>query len=144
MKKYLWLLLGLGISFSAGAEIYKHVDPTTGKVTYSDKPDKGSTKIDLPEPVSPGTSGASGTPSKAQTPTPANFPKVDKDQQKDRDSARRKILEQELADEKQALEEAKQAYTEGENKPEVFKTKDKNGNTVVRRAAGRYQEKMDD
>ncbi|MDR2875477.1 MAG: hypothetical protein LBV44_06065, partial [Methylobacillus sp.] len=39
---------------------------------------------------------------------------------------------------------AKQAYTEGENKPEVFKTKDKNGNTVVRRAAGRYQEKMDD
>ncbi|MDR2219295.1 MAG: DUF4124 domain-containing protein [Methylobacillus sp.] len=140
MKKYLWILVGLGVSFSAGAEIYKHVDPVTGKVTYSDKPDKGSTKVDLVEPVSPGSSEASGSSAKAQTPTPASFPKVEKNEQKDRDTARRKILEQELADEQQKLEEAKQAYAEGESKPEVYRTKD----GKVKRSMGRYLEKMDE
>lgn len=48
------------------------------------------------------------------TPTPANFPRIDNDTQRSRDTDRRKILEQEYATEQQNLEKAKQALAEGE------------------------------
>ena len=50
----------------------------------------------------------------AATPTPGNFPRIDNDTQRSRDTDRRKILEQEYATEQQNLEKAKQALTEGE------------------------------
>lgn len=137
MKKYFWLLVGLGLSVPAAAEIYKHVDPD-GRVTYSNVPMKGATKLEIEPPVS-----SSPPPPKAtKTPTPANFPRVDKNEQKQRDDKRRQILEEELATERQALEEAKAALAEGEKDPEVFRVKGKDGKTVVRRNVARYQEKI--
>jgi len=50
----------------------------------------------------------------AATPTPATFPKVDKDTQKTRDDGRRKILEDELATENRSLDEAKAKLAEQE------------------------------
>jgi hypothetical protein len=52
--------------------------------------------------------------SAATNPSPAGFPKVDPATQKARDGARRRILEEELADEEKALVQAKAELTEQE------------------------------
>lgn len=136
MKKLICLLLGLGVHLSAGAEIYKHID-ADGNVTYSNIPMKGAQKLDIEPPATSGT-----PPAKTKTPTPANFPRVDKSEQKQRDEKRRQILEEELASERLALEEAKKALAEGEADPEVFRVKGKDGKTVTRRNVAKYQEKI--
>ncbi len=46
---------------------------------------------------------------KATAPTPSNFPRVDADTQRERDADRRRILEQELANEEKLLDEAREA-----------------------------------
>jgi hypothetical protein len=51
----------------------------------------------------------------AQTPTPANFPRVDRETQKARDDGRRRILEDELATEEKSLADAKARLTEQES-----------------------------
>ncbi|HQR50221.1 MAG TPA: DUF4124 domain-containing protein [Methylophilaceae bacterium] len=115
MKKLLFILIGLGIQLGAHAEIYKQVD-ADGHVTYSNVPIKGATKLNLDPPPS----GSSSTKAPARTATPANFPRVDQETQRQRDDKRRQILEDELANEKKALEEARKNYVEGEANPEMF------------------------
>jgi len=51
----------------------------------------------------------------AATPTPPNFPKVDKDTQKSRDDGRRRILEDELSTEEKGLTDAKSKLSEQES-----------------------------
>jgi hypothetical protein len=51
----------------------------------------------------------------AANPSPAGFPKVDPATQKNRDGARRKILEDELSGEEKALAQAKTELTEQES-----------------------------
>lgn len=116
MKITLKLLLILLPIFSANAEIYKHID-AEGRVTYSNVPLKGSTKLNL-DPSSQG--GGSGKTSSQARATPPNFPRVDPNTQKQRDQTRKSILESELETERKALEAAKAAYAEGEKNPEVF------------------------
>lgn len=135
------LLLGTCVlSVTAQAEIYKHVD-AEGRITYSNVKIKGAKKLYLePADTSFGTSSEGETkrvPS-AKTPTPASFPKVDAGTQNQRDNKRKEILQTELATERQALEEAKKAYAEGESNPEVFRTADGS----VRRNVPKFQEKM--
>ena len=137
MKKLALLFIGWCLALPVSAEIYKHVD-ANGNVTYSNIPMKGATKLDLEPPVS-GTAPAAKS---GKTPTPANFPRVDKSEQKQRDDKRRQILQEELATERQALEDAKKALAEGEADPEVFKMKGKDGKTVTRRNVAKYQEKV--
>jgi len=141
MKNLLILALGLGLASAASAEIYKSVD-ADGHVTYSNVPMKGATKLDLEPPVSVNVPAAKPAASK----TPASFPKVDKEEQKLRDQKRKQVLEEELAAERDALEEAKAAYAEGESKPEVFRTtivgKDGKPQVVTRRNVAKFQEKM--
>ncbi|HSI24424.1 MAG TPA: DUF4124 domain-containing protein [Methylotenera sp.] len=127
----------------AFAEIYKHVD-ADGRITYSNVKIKGAKKLALePADTNFGTgSNSEGGSAKrspaARTATPANFPKVDADQQSQRDGKRKEILQGELDAEKIALEEAKKAYAEGAAKPEVYKTKD--GKTF--RNVPKFEEKM--
>jgi hypothetical protein len=137
MKKILFILIGLGIHLCAEAEIYKHVD-ADGRVTYTNVPMKGAVKTNIESPASSSSSDKADRPS-SSTPTPANFPRVDKEDQKQRDDKRRQILQEELAQERQALEEAKKNLAEGETKPEVFRGKD--GKTY--RNVAKFQEKMD-
>jgi hypothetical protein len=54
------------------------------------------------------------TPRAAATPTPPNFPRVDKDTQKSRDDGRRRILEDELFTEEKGLSDAKVKLAEQE------------------------------
>jgi hypothetical protein len=57
---------------------------------------------------------AGKVPSAVSTATPASFPRVDKDTQKSRDDSRRKILEDELANEMRGLSEARSRLAEQE------------------------------
>lgn len=142
MKKLLILLLLCPIaSTPALAEIYKHVD-ADGRVTYSNIKSKGAVKLEIDPDVNSisndrAKAKAAGTATK-RTATPENFPRVDKDQQSQRDNKRRSILQSELDAEKAALEEAKKAYTEGEANPEVYRTAD--GKTF--RNVPKFEEKM--
>ncbi|HEY6281489.1 MAG TPA: DUF4124 domain-containing protein [Burkholderiales bacterium] len=89
-----------------GADIYKKVDEE-GRVTYSNVPSKGAQKLNL-EPINTIPS------SKPNAQPPGNFPKVDSETQKGRDSLRRQVLEDELAQEMKQLDEAKKALAEAE------------------------------
>lgn len=139
MNRILCMLLALGWAVAAQAEIYKHVD-ADGRVTYTNVPMKGAVKLDIEPPVS------SSPEDKPAAKAPTSFPKVEKNEQKERDAKRREILELELAAERKALENAKLAYAEAEKDPEVFKTtiigKDGKPQVVTRRNVAKYQEKL--
>jgi hypothetical protein len=120
---------------TACAEIYKSVD-ADGHVTYSSNPIKGGKKLNL-EPLPTMAPGRS-RPAKSANNTPGDFPRVDGATQKNRDEARRKILQDELDAEQKLLEEAQASLQEGESNLEVFR--DKNGN--VHRNVAKYDEKM--
>jgi hypothetical protein len=115
---------------SAQAEIYKRVDDD-GHVTYSSVPIKGAKKLHL-EPL----------PTMAPPPKSSNtsegFPRVNSETQNRRDDARRKILEDELATEQKALEEARVKLREGQENPEVYK----NANGQTFRNVAKYEEKV--
>ena len=121
------------------AEIYKHVD-AEGRVTYSNVKIKGSKKINLePADTSFGTNTSKETKPSSSQVAPKNFPNVDAETQKSRDTARKQILLSELASEKKALEEAKKAYEEGKSDPETFKT----ASGGIGRNVAKFQAKME-
>ncbi len=107
MKTRYLVAVGLALSLSAHAEIYKYVDEN-GRVTYTNIPRKGAKKLDL-EPLS---TIPLGKPKKQAE--PAGFPTVDKETQSKRDDVRRKLLEDELSREQAQLEQARKALKEGE------------------------------
>lgn len=139
MNKLLPLLAGLAFSLGAQAEIYKHVD-AEGHVTYSNVPMKGASRLNLDPTNATGnrSSSAGSRPRASATPTPAGFPRVDQDTQKQRDGKRQDILNDELATEKKALEAAKKNLAEGMENPEVYKGKD--GKTY--RNVAKFDEKV--
>jgi hypothetical protein len=147
MKKHLFLAsivpalaMTLALSSQAIAEIYKHVD-ADGRVTYSNIKSKGSTRLELDpdaNTISNDRARASSGTANRRTPTPSSFPRVDKDTQNQRDDKRKEILQNELAAEKSALEQAKRAYAEGESNPETYKGA--NGKTF--RNVPKFEEKM--
>jgi septal ring factor EnvC (AmiA/AmiB activator) len=92
----------------ASAEMWKCVDPD-GNTRYTNvKGDaKGCKGLNL-EPMNT----APGPRSQQASQKPSNFPSVDNDTQRSRDAGRRKILEQELAQEQQQLDTAKKQLAE--------------------------------
>lgn len=105
MMRFLLLAACLAAMAPAGAEIYKFVDEN-GRVTYTNIPRKGATKLDI--------GGADAAPRNRANAGPSNFPRVDTSTQKKRDDVRRQILEEELANEQHALADAQKALKEGE------------------------------
>ena len=102
------------------AEIYKHVD-AEGHVTYSSTPSKGAKKLGL-EPLAPPSRStrepSSRAPRARNNASPFDFPRVDSNTQRSRDSTRRKILADELATEEKLLAEARGSLKQGEAKPD--------------------------
>jgi len=97
----------------AWAETCKYLD-SDGRVIYSNTPNsppKGATKVKCFDDPSPKPAPATARNSDAK---PANsdartkLPRVSEDTQKTRDNERRRILEQELADETKQLAQAKE------------------------------------
>ncbi len=103
------LLLGGG---TAHAEtLYKCVDDT-GVVLYTNQKGGGKNCTVLSRDLPISTYAA---PKQApRSATPNDFPRVNDDTQKGRDTDRRRILDQELATEQQNLEQARKDLTEGE------------------------------
>ena len=111
-----WLLL---FPAAAGADIYECVEPNGNKLFTSDPKEakaKGCKAMNLapPNTVSSPPKSSAKSASSASTPSPKDFPKVDKDTQKARDNDRRKLLEQELANEEKLLAQAKKELAEQE------------------------------
>lgn len=114
MRKLLLTLLCALPTAAVHAQIYECVEPGGGKRFTNIKSEaKGCKQLSI-EPVN--TVPAPKVPGKAAaTPSPANFPKVDADTQKQRDAGRRRILEQELANEQKLLDKAQQELAEQES-----------------------------
>lgn len=109
----LFTAVGLLVTLPAMADVYKCVD-AEGHTTYTNDKSRASGCKVLASDVP-----VSSVPGPAVTPKPAanpagGFPNVSGDQQKARDSERRRILEAELATESGSLEAARKALTEGE------------------------------
>lgn len=105
----------------AHADIYKSVD-SDGRVTFSNIPMKGATKVYTdPIPMGNKSRGKStgGGGSKVTAPSPADFPRVDAATQRSRDTNRRQILTDELATEQQALTDARKALADAQSSPEA-------------------------
>jgi hypothetical protein len=98
---------------AASDQVFKCVD-ANGKITYTNDRDaaKGCQVLDTEQAVSTipmKSTSVSTTGTGTNTPTPPSFPRVTTDAQRERDTSRRQLLENELAVEQRALEEAQQA-----------------------------------
>lgn len=106
------LALALTVGQPARADtLYKCVGPE-GRTTYTNQ--KGSKSCEIISQDKPISTFDAPAPKPRQA-TPADFPRVNGDQQKARDNDRRAILGQELASEQKNLEAAKKALAEQEN-----------------------------
>ena len=119
-------------SVLAQSTIYKHVDES-GRVTYSNKPMKGATVLELDPittiPAGPAASlqSAPGADKNAPRVMPAkltvtkpSLASVDPQLQRKRDDDRRRILEQELADEEKSLASARDALLLEQQNPTLI------------------------
>lgn len=104
------LLLTCGL---AHAEVYKYID-ANGNVTFTNVPIKGAKPMHLAPLSTYGSNGkGKASASGKSASTPDGYPSVDNGTQTKRDEGRRKILENELANEQKALADAQKAYTDG-------------------------------
>lgn len=115
--RYLGLVAALAFVLAAPArgDTFKCID-ANGRATYTNMKEETKGKncsvvmreISVVPAVPPARSAAAN-------PSPAGFPKVDPATQKNRDGARRRILEEELGGEEKALAQAKTELTEQES-----------------------------
>jgi hypothetical protein len=111
----LFLACLLALSPALRAEIYECMESSGSKLFTSDPKEakaKGCKAMNL---GAPNTISTGKPPAKTGAPTPKDFPKVDKDTQKQRDNDRRRLLEQELASEEKLLAQAKKELAEQES-----------------------------
>ena len=102
-------------AFPAQAEIWECTDAAGNRrFTNIQAESKGCKLLNITPPnvvsAPPGKPKAGG-----KTPRPADFPTVDNNTQRQRDSERRRILEQELASEQKLLEQARRDLAEQES-----------------------------
>jgi len=111
--KHIVFLLVSGLALGAQADtLYKCQGPD-GRTTYTNqKSGKNCEIISQDKPVSTFSAPPSQKPKQA---TPAEFPRVNGNEQKARDNDRRAILEKELASEQKSLVATRQELTDQEN-----------------------------
>ena len=139
MKKYFSLIFVFVVLFPihSNAEIYKRVDPD-GRVTYSNVKTKGATRLDLDPDTNTISNDRAKSIANKHSVSPEGFPKIDKQTQVKRDDKRQDILKSELESEKEALDQAKKAFEEGQSNPDIYRTAD----GKILRNVPKFQEKM--
>lgn len=105
------------LPLAATANTFYKCTDASGKVLFTNaKPQQGGkakcTALSYYSPPPGATSGGNRSRPRAVTPTPGNFPRVDGDEQKNRDSDRRAILEKELGAEQENLDKARKRLAE--------------------------------
>ena len=114
MRKILIAIALVLAPFPALADIWECVDSSGNKRFTNIKSEaKGCRLLTVTAP-NVVTHPAGKTPGKT-SPRPADFPKVDGDTQKSRDSERRRILEQELGNEQKLLDQARKELGDQES-----------------------------
>ena len=116
LTKYAAALVLEMLAVAAHAGLYRHVDPVTGDITYSNFPipkreqeaisSFARTPAQVPYQHSYPAPKAAARNTVFTTSTAANFPSITVEMQKERDLDRRKILYEELQSEQSALNEA--------------------------------------
>jgi hypothetical protein len=136
--KFVWiasLAVAATTTVWAQSTIYKHVDES-GRVTYSNKPMKGATVLELeplttlpgaPAPAAAAQPKAIATLERLDTPRPEakhaiaaaspTLASVEPQLQRRRDNDRRKILEEELQREEQSVAEVRSSITQEQQNP---------------------------
>lgn len=117
MLKYLLVLLLGAAPAVLRADIYECVDANGNKRFTNIKAEAKGCKvlnIATTNVVPPPNAGKAQGKASA-TPTPATFPRVDADTQRERDADRRKILQQELSNEERLLEQARKELADQES-----------------------------
>ena len=120
LMRYTLVLLAVALPRFAAADqhiLYECVDQNGNKRYTNIKAESKGCKILSVGPVNtapPAAAAKSGAKPAASSPSPANFPKVDRETQQGRDSQRRRILEQELAAEQKLLDQARKELAEQE------------------------------
>ena len=117
------LLLALGLSGASSLALAdatcKYID-ADGRITFANVPIKDARRVLCFDPVPDRQvapkQGASAPQRRASPDTSSNV-KVDPDTQRRRDLDRRRILEEELADERRLLEEASRKVSDGRGDP---------------------------
>jgi hypothetical protein len=94
------------------ADIYECVDASGNKRFTNIRAEAKGCKVLI---VSPTNTVPSPKPQGKAVATPSNFPRVDTDTQRQRDSDRRRILEQELGNEEKLLGQARKELSEQES-----------------------------
>jgi hypothetical protein len=115
MKRNIVVVAGLlaVVSSSALADIWECTDQNGNKRFTNIKAEaKGCRLMEVKVPINtvPG-----GRPPAKAAESPKNFPRVDGDTQRNRDAERRRILEQELANEQKLLDEARKDLVDQES-----------------------------
>ena len=122
LLRLLPLFLLAGLAAPAQADIFKCTD-TDGRVTYTNDRSlgRGCVRLQSDQPVSSipaptrrPAAAPSAAPSAQPAPAPGAFPRVSPDDQRNRDDARRQVLQSELATEETALAAAEKALAEQE------------------------------
>jgi len=112
MMKRILLLACVAVPLQAQADTLYKCQAPDGRTTYTNqKTGKNCEVISQDKPVSTFSAPAP----KPKQATPADFPRVNGEQQKARDNDRRAILEKELANERKNLDAARKELTEQEN-----------------------------
>ena len=113
------LLLAACVAGGAQAEIYKCVEES-GRVTYSNAQSKNCTRLNVGPPNAVPSPKPSASPNASsngsRNASPGDFPRVDSGTQRARDDDRRRILDQEMANEQSALEAARKSLLDEEGK----------------------------
>ncbi|MEO6270277.1 MAG: DUF4124 domain-containing protein [Lautropia sp.] len=110
----LFCLGSLALPIAAQAQIYRCESPD-GTPLFQNAPGKNCKAMDLPSLTTvPSPRPPAGNRTTTANASPSDFPRVDASAQRNRDSDRRRILEDELAREKSRLEEIRKEYNGGE------------------------------
>jgi hypothetical protein len=118
MRNLLLLIGLLAVSPAVLGDIFECVESSGAKLFTSDPKEakaKGCKAMNLGPPNTVSTTKSQAPGKAGSQPSPANFPKVDQDTQKQRDNDRRRLLEQELANEEKLLAQAKKDLEEQES-----------------------------
>ena len=113
----LWagLLLG-GMLPPASAEIWECIDDSGNKRFTNIKAEsKGCKLLSVSAPNTVPATKSAPKGDARPSPAPKDFPRVDSDTQRQRDNDRRRILEQEFANEQRLLEQARKELSEQES-----------------------------
>lgn len=121
MSRIYFAILLAGLITPAHAVIYKCVGPD-GQITFTDRRLSRSCHV-FDSANGPATTASPPRRKASANPSPASFPKVDRQTQQKRDDVRRSLLQEERKNEENALAAARASLADGKSRSPAERTK---------------------